>query len=342
MDQPKKILVIRLSSIGDIILTSPILRTLRNHFPESQIHFIVKKSFAVLIKNNPALSKIYEVDPETGWQGLRKIAHQVRQEKYDLLIDLHKNYRSIYLRRMSGAKKILKTRKYSWKRLMLIYFRKNLFTGVQAISQRYLSALLPLGIQETNYRSELFLGTDSIPIAQKRFRDHHLERSWVVGICPGAGFWNKRWLSSGFAGVAKQLIRNQDARIILFGNKNDLEKCDEIQKSIPSPVFNWCGQLELEEFAACLSQCSLVISNDSGAMHVASALNRKVVAIFGATSQELGFFPQSPFARVVENTNLDCRPCTHVGRNDCPRGHFKCMNDISPEMVIRSVETLLK
>jgi heptosyltransferase-2 len=157
----------------------------------------------------------------------------------------------------------------------------------------------------------------------------------MVVICPGATYFNKKWLADGFIKTARHLINERSAFIIIHGGRDDKELCDNMASQIGEGSFSLAGSLSLPESAALLKLSTLVIANDSGLLHLAQSQKRPVVGIYGPTTRELGFFPIEQNSTVVE-IPLSCRPCTPKGLHYCPKGHFRCMKDITPEMVIEA------
>ena len=163
----------------------------------------------------------------------------------------------------------------------------------------------------------------------------------TIGVAPGAKHATKRWTVEGFSSIINFLIKNTNARIILFGSRPDREIVNSFSIEKPQFMLDTTGELSLLETTALMNHCDLVLTNDSGLMHLASALKKKVVAIFGSTTEELGFFPYLSEHIVIQNKSLKCRPCSHIGREKCPRQHFKCMKEITADHVISAMEELL-
>jgi lipopolysaccharide heptosyltransferase II len=332
-----KILIIRLSSIGDIVLTSPLIQLLRQKYPESTIDFVVKKALLDLVAHNPAIEHIYIFDKSQGFKQLRDFKKQIRLAKYDLIIDIHKNFRSLYLRTGSSARRIVKYKKYPFRRWLLVQLKINLFREVIPIAQRYITSLPEF--RHIKKSPELNF---QIPGEVKK----QVSEKWsiaadkpIYGMAPGASFKTKRWTVEGFIAIARYIIDHLNGAIILFGNERDLAITSQITAKVSGEIIDSAGKCSLLETAALLDQCELIITNDTGLMHIATALDKKVVAIFGSTTKELGFFPYSNKAVVVENNDLKCRPCSHVGRHECPKKHFRCMKDISMDQVVESIKS---
>ncbi len=337
----RKILIIRLSSIGDILLTTPAIRLIKKRFPDAEIDFVVKKQFAELVQSHPAIHKIFLFDKNDDRYSLKKLKNQIVSEQYDLIIDLHKNFRSVYLSLFSGAKKIVRYRKFSIRRFIFVKFKLNLFGKIIPIYQRYLLPLEEFDIKYDDEGLEIFFPAEVDGFIFEKY-GHFSERQFnkIIGIAPGASFATKRWLPEYFEQVIQHLAHNPKYGIILFGDNRDRELIDSLNIKGYRNVLVAAGELTLLQTTALMNKCQIVISNDSGLMHIAAALKKKIIAIFGSTTRELGFFPVAKHKTILENKTLSCRPCSHIGRQSCPKKHFRCMTEIKPQQVIEAVEEM--
>src|SRR5579883_553222 len=325
-----KTLVIRLSSIGDILLTTPVLRCLKHKFPDATIDFCVFREYADILQGNPFISNIIPVDRS---RPITEAKEQIKShEIYDCVIDLHNNFRSRALRKDIG-KKIFVVNKRTFRRWFLVKTKINLLRNAPDVIGRYFESIASLGVMNDEQgidiygavseqkRTDLLGSVDLIGRKEK----------FIVGICPGAKHYTKRWLPGRYAELALSLIREMNAKILLFGGKDDVEICAQICKQVsivsPDSIIDLSGKYSLVEVAGLMQICNCVVTNDSALMHVATSQKKPLVAIFGSTVKEFGFAPTSPHSIVVENNDLYCRPCTHIGRDSCPKGHFKCMVD---------------
>ncbi|NOZ57725.1 MAG: lipopolysaccharide heptosyltransferase II, partial [Calditrichaeota bacterium] len=324
----------------DILLTTPFLRVLRRRWPEAQVDFVTKARFAPLLLHNPRIDGLLTLAEPGDFRSLQRLAHQVRAARYDTIFDLHKNWRSIWLGLRSGAE-VHHYRKDAVKRSLLVAFHWNLYRRVVPVRERYFLAARHWGLQDDGGPLEFYLSQ-----GERSWAENELERLGLagdgplVGLAVGAGYATKRWPAEHFAALAHSLRKKRGARILLFGDVRDSVAAREIRNVEPQAV-DLTGRTTLRQTAALLERCDAVVSNDSGLMHLAEAVGSRVVGIFGSTTRELGFFPTCPHCVVVERPELKCRPCSHVGRNRCPRGHFRCMRDISPRQVEQALEGLL-
>ncbi len=328
--------------MGDIVLTTPVIRCLRKNFPEAKIDFVIRREFSDLIGANPHLNRIITYDRATGLGGLSVIKKQIRDTGYDVIVDIHKNWRSFYLRYNTGAGKITIYHKRQVVRLLLILFKWNRYRKLKQIYLRYFEAVEPLGVHYDGEGTEVIVPDKEADHVNRMLESQGLNRSKpILVICPGASFTNKRWLPERFFEVAEHFMKNCAYSIVLLGGPDDRETCNNLQKRLGEDTVNLAGQLKLIQSAAMLRQASLVLTNDSGLLHLAQSQKAPVVAIFGPTTKELGYYPLPEKSRVVCVDSLNCRPCTPIGSNRCPKKHFNCMKMIDSGQVIAAMESLI-
>lgn len=348
---PQKILLIRLSAIGDILLTTPLLRALRTQYPQAQLDFVVKAEFAEILRYHPALNTLYEVQTQRGWPELQALGQRLRDVGYDVIFDIHKNFRSRYLTFAAKPQTVLRHRKYVLRRGLLVHTKINLLQNIPPIYQRYLDAAAPLHLPAP---SPLVAGRQ-LEIFWRAQDDHKAEmelyaRDWqpqlpMIGLAPGAGFYTKRWPAEHFGKLALNCIRH-GYQVAVLGGKQDVESAKAIAQIVRNeqqgkiPLLDLAGALSLVESAAVIKKCNLLVANDSGLMHIAEAVGTPLLAVFGSTTRELGFFPHLPTSRVLENATLSCRPCSHLGFQKCPRGHFLCMKEITVAHAWKAVQEM--
>ena len=311
MNSVPSILIIRLSSLGDVVLTLPVVTALRTRYPEARIDFLVRKEYAPILHRISEISNVIELDTNSGRVGLRALRGELRKSGYSHVLDLHNNFRSQFLRRLAAERAIINKR--TFQRWLLVNFKINVLKDEPDIVGRYFEVAKMLGVFDDG-------GAPTLP--NFFARDKRL-----VAVAPGARHWNKRWPVEHFVELIKTLIAD-GRRVELFGSKDEREIGEAIMKQVASEhVQNLMGELTITETIDRMSRATLAITNDSGLMHVASALGIKTVAIFGPTVREFGFFPRARNATVIENVGLPCRPCTAIGRADCPEGHFLCLKN---------------
>ncbi len=329
-----KILIIRFSSLGDIILASPLVRILRAAYPLARLDFLVKAEYAEILKFNPHLSAVVELKTSDR-EELRTMKRRIRDERYDAILDIHNSLRSRYLRFFSGAGKVRVVDKRIARRCALIAFRWNMYRSVVPVTERYLETVRSFGLHDDGLGPEIYVPEETAASVRSMMEKYRLDRSEaVLGMAPGARHFTKRWPLDRFVDLGVTAAKEGRAKLLIFGSKSEREYCGDVVQQInarlgSAAAFNLAGGLSLLETAAALDACRLLITNDSGLMHLASARLRPVVAIFGSTVREFGFFPQGGQDIVLERRELACRPCSHIGRESCPRGHFRCMKDVS-------------
>lgn len=337
-----KILILRLSSIGDILLTFPLIKALRTRFPNAEINYVVKKQYAELVSANPHIGRIITFDKNDGWTGLREIKRSIRVKGFDLILDIHRNIRSWYLRKWLIGSKVLKYRKYLLRRWLLVLTKINLYKNPVSLIERYLDTVKRLGIETKDHSLEVYIPHQVITRVNEILRQQiHAGISRIAAFCPGAGFSTKRWPVQGFCQVGNNLMNKGNTQIVVLGGAEDAALGEYIREHVSGPVYNACGLFSILESAAIMSQCQIVLSNDTGLLHVATALRKPTVAIFGPTTREMGYFPDSPTVSVIEK-EIECRPCSHNGSEKCPKGHFLCMNSITGQEVWQKFETYIR
>jgi len=331
-----KILVVRLSSIGDIILTTPLLRSLRTTFPKARITFLIKKQYEELLNHSPYVDELITFEKSKGYAALRDIKNYLKGQQVDVFIDIHKNWRSRYLKLFLNVRKTTGYPKMIFKRTLLIVFRINLYRKIIPVYQRYFESVRHLGIQYDGKGTTIHFPPEKEEEVRKMLSSagYAFDTPLVV-ICPSATYFNKRWKPEGFVETAKTLIRERSAFVVIHGGREDIPLCTRIASSIGNRAVSMAGLLSLSGSAALLGFSSVVIANDSGLLHLAQSQKKPVVGIYGATTRELGYFPIEANSTVIE-TDLPCRPCTHNGLDHCPKKHFRCMNDIPAERVIQA------
>lgn len=336
-----KILIIRFSSIGDIVLTTPVLRCLRRQYPDAIIDYLIKPSFKAVLHANPYISnlKMYEPDAPSFWEDLKA-------QEYDYVIDLHHNLRSLKI------KKALQGEAYSFPKLNIqkwLYVNckwKSLMPD-KSIVERYFVAVASLGVKNDGEGLDYFITKseetepDDIPMGH-----------WAgyVACVLGGSKGTKQLPTAQWIKLAQQCQKP----IIFLGGPEDRVQGEEIIAALPQSahIYNACGKFKLNESAHLVQKAKVVVSNDTGLMHIAAAYQRSIIALWGNTTPELGMYPYygnnnlktiiSSKMVNIENTQLSCRPCSKIGYAKCPKKHFKCMNDLDMALVMQRIEDFWK
>ncbi|MDB4347428.1 glycosyltransferase family 9 protein [Bacteroidia bacterium] len=318
---PSNILVIRFSSIGDIVLTSPALRCIKRKYPHSTLHFLSKKKFVHAFSANPF------IDKEIYWEGKKTLKHLARQ-KFDLVVDLHNNLRTrrvwFYLLKQRHRPKWVRFNKINLAKWFAVRFKLKRVLPKKHIVHRYMKPLEKIGIPFDDKGLDYFI--------EQRFRidipKHYpgLEAKKYYAYAIGGQHETKKLPFHRQVDLLTQL--NQTT--ILLGGKEDYNDAEELMKAVPN-CHNACGRYNLQESASIIEQSRKVITHDTGLMHIAAALLKPIISIWGNTIPEFGMYPFYPVNfHDYENRQLEvdvyCRPCSKIGFKKCPYGHFKCMN----------------
>ena len=317
MPEIKKILIIRFSSFGDIILTYPFITLLKKSFPDTRIDFLTKETYTPLVKMHAGVDNIVKYKNES----IGDLKSVIKINNYDLIFDLHKNIRSVFSTLFTKPEKI-RYKKNTIYKLLLVAFKINLIDDIIPVYKRYIDAL-----SEIHYQGYMdFLTTDLI------FDKVPEEKEPYILIAPSSKHFTKTLPKEKFEAVIKEL---KNKKIVLIGDNSekDIEICKYLENISPG-IINYCGKTNYNSLANLIYNSDLVICNDSGVLHLAEALGKKIIVFFGSTVKEFGFYPQLQSTVIFENNNLNCRPCTHIGKSECPKKHFNCMNGINVNEIL--------
>ncbi|AEA33751.1 glycosyltransferase family 9 protein [Hippea maritima] len=311
-----RFLIIRFSSLGDIIQTTALVHTLKSLYPTSTVIYVTKPEFEELLKNQPYIDEIYSLK-----SNIKDLADNIKN--VDCILDLHKNPKSIMLSKLIKSKCIKRVKKHTIYRRALVY--KIHHPLIQRKTQDNIEDQLKLlNIKnDSSIKPRLF--------SEVRKKDN------VVGIAVGARWETKMWPKEYFKALIKLILEKTDKDVYLFGSKSEKPIADFIIDGFGDRVKSFVGELSILETIQKMALCNVFISNDSGLMHAAVALDIPLVAIFGPTVKGFGFFPRGN--SVVLEKELSCRPCSLHGSSTCPTGRFDCMLNILPDEVF---ETILK
>ncbi len=333
----ERILIIQTAFIGDVILALPLLQVLRRNFPDSKIDFMLIPKTSELLRNHPDVNEVIIFDKkgkDRGARGIIKMVKLLSKRNYDIAFIPHRSFRSAVIPFLAGVEIRVGFDKSFFK---FFYTHVVKYRKVHEI-ERNLSLLEPFGIKVNSKEFPNLFPSDE----DKNYIDEVLSRvgSNLIAIAPGSIWMTKRWLKERFAKLAWFLARDGFS-IALIGGVEDFELCEEVRKgSGAENVYNFCGKLSLLQSAELIRRCKVLVSNDSAPMHMAVAMRTPVVAIFGSTVPEFGFYPYGDKDKVVQ-VELYCRPCGIHGHKRCPEEHFKCMRLISTEMVYEEVKRLI-
>lgn len=320
-----KILFIRLSSIGDIVLTTPLYRCVRQQLPDAEIHVLTKAAFRDVLVANPYIDKIHTFEGEIG-----AVIPLLQEEKFDYVADLHHNLRTLKVKKSLGVKETHSFPKKNIEKWILANLRVNLMPA-ESIVARYFETLRPLGVRNDGKGLDYF-----IPEKDKTRPDDLPFGHWAgfVGCVIGGSYETKKFPVEKWMALCREL----PYPVVLLGGKEDRAAGELIAAADSGKIYNACGKFTLNESADLVQRSRVIVSNDTGLMHVAAAFGKPVVSLWGNTSPEFGMFPYygynnltdrvAPQSVLVERKDLGCHPCSKLGYSRCPRGHFKCMNTL--------------
>ncbi len=338
-----KILIIRFSSIGDIVLTSPIIRCIKNQFPHAEIHYVTKIQFHDLVAYNPHISKVYTLEGD-----IQPLVLKLLSEKYDLVVDLHKNLRTHYIKSLlkqafNSQVKTISFDKLNIKKWLYTKLTFNLLPD-KSIVERYFDALKPLGVKNDGQGLDFFIppshevSKDDIPMS------HMLG---FVACAIGGQHETKKMPIQKW----KSLCASLQFPIILMGGKEDFALAEEIKSIDPVKIYNACGKFSILESGHLIQKSRFVITHDTGLMHIAAAFKKPIISIWGNTVPAFGMFPYygfnnmksnvAPQLHIIENNKLSCRPCSKIGYKSCPKKHFKCMNDLDDALILSTANNII-
>jgi ADP-heptose:LPS heptosyltransferase len=322
-----KVLIIRFSSIGDIVLTSPVARCLKLQL-NATVHYLTKKSFENIVIHNPFIDKVFLIQKE-----ISEAIEDLKKEQYDLVIDLHKNIRSWQVRRALNVKSVAFD-KLNVEKWLLVQLKINRLPHTHIV-ERYLATVAPFGVAPDAQGLDYFIPPqDEIDIV-KQFG---WEKEQYVAFVTGAAHATKRLPETKIIEIGQKMAALK-LPFVLLGGKEEVEKGERIVQAIASPFCrNACGQLNLHQSASVVRQAAVVISHDTGLMHIAAAFGRKIVAIWGNTLPAFGMYPYRTTHTSFEINTLRCRPCSKIGFEKCPKGHFRCMNDLDTDKIVQQVQ----
>ena len=327
-----KVLILRFSSIGDIVLTSPLMRCLKNQLPECEIHFATKKAYQNILTSNPNIDKVHVLNED-----INELIKELQTEKFDYVFDLHHNIRTQIIKLRLRVKSF-SVNKLNFEKWLLTQFKIDKLPKYKHIVDRYLYTSKSFNIVNDGLGLEYYIpNSDEIDLAQ--FYPQAI--NGYIAIAIGAKFSTKRLPYHKIIEVCNGI----DKPIILLGGLDDLARGEEIKsKSINKQIFNACGVINLNQSASIVKQADVILTNDTGLMHIAAAFKKNIVSVWGNTVPELGMYPYLPKEKfkIIEVKNLNCRPCSKIGYKKCPKGHFDCMKKIDSNEIINAIDYYLK
>jgi ADP-heptose:LPS heptosyltransferase len=324
-----KFLVIRFSSIGDIVLTSPVVRCIKQQIPGAEVHYLTKKAFLPIAEAIGNTDKIYTIESD-----VNEVINELKNEGYDFIVDLHHNLRSM------GVKSALKKKSAAFPKLnvekwLLVNLRINKLPGIHIVD-RYFETVKSLGVTNDGLGLEYHIPPNeeidlaTLPVAFK---------NGYIGFVIGANHYTKQLPVHKIISLCQKI----EMPIVLLGGKSDEAKASAIANShqlSAISLFNACGKYSVNGSASFVRQAKKIITHDTGLMHIAAAFKKDIISVWGNTIPEFGMYPYMPGANshIVEVKGLSCRPCSKIGFKACPKKHFKCMELIDELKVIKFIK----
>ncbi len=318
MRELKKILFIRFSSIGDIVLTTPLLRCLKTQLPEVEIHYLTKKKFETVLLANPYIDHLHTIEDR-----IDEVIPLLKSENFNHIVDLHKNFRS-YGIRLKLMKPTSSFSKLNFRKWLLVKLKTDRLPK-QHIVERYFKSLEKFSIKNDGKGLDYFISEKD----QLSLQDlPEFYRDGFIGIVIGGMHFTKILP----ARKVIELIKKIKKPCILLGGSDDFGRGEEIKSKADRPVLNTCGNYSLNQSASLINLAEKIVTNDTGLMHIAAAFNKEILLVWGNTVPAFGMHPYLPERSTVkshhfEMENLNCRPCSKIGFSKCPESHFNCMNN---------------
>ena len=316
MQKTLKILVVRFSSIGDIVLTTPVVRMLKKQL-NAKVHFLTKAPFITIFKNNPNVDAVFQIN-----DSISEVILDLKKENYDYVIDLHNNLRTQILKfRLGVAAKSFN--KLNWAKFLLVSFKKNILPESHIVS-RYLDTVKFLGIENDGQGLDFFL-SENDKINLSNFPNNY------ISFAIGGQHATKILPTEKIISICKKLNKP----ILLIGGPEDQLRGEEITNACKE-VVNTCGKYTLLQSAFLIKQSDFIICHDTGMMHIAAAFKKKIFSVWGSTIPQFGMYPYmaNEQSKIIEVNNLSCRPCSKIGFDKCPKEHFNCMQEIDENLFL--------
>lgn len=326
MARSVKILVLQFASIGDVVLTTPVVRCLKQQIPKAVIHFCTKRAYQPIVECNPAITQAHFIDGN-----LYRLIKELRAEQFDYVIDLQNTPLNNLIKLALGARSY-SIEKQPLREWLYIRWKVNAMTD-QHIVDRYMATVQPLGVENDGLGLDYFIPykdeveTDWLP-------ETH-QNSFVAYAIGGQSITRRLPVLRMI-----ELCLKINYPIVLLGDKADRKRGDEIVRAIGErQIYNACGYYNLNQSASLVQRARVVFSHDTGLMHIAAAFRKKVYSIWGSTTPQFGFYPyKTPHVR-LETPGLGCRPCSASNTGNCPMKHFKCMNNLPFDFEMKELRT---
>lgn len=330
-----RILIIHTAFIGDIVLSTPLIKKIKDTYPDSDITYVTTPSGEAILKNNPHLNNIIVYDKRgehKGLSGVWQLGKRLRYENFNMVIVPHRYLRSSVLAWLSRSPIRIGYDIASGK---CLFTQKIKYDKSKHEVEKLLSFIVPEN--KKRYEIELYPSESEKEKISNIWKENNLEDKKVVILAPGSKWFTKQWPVEYFNEVIEKLKVNKNIGIVVVGGKEE-----ENLPIVKDGVVDLRGKTSLLQLADVLSRGDIVVTNDSSPIHIASAFKKpRILAIFGPTIKEFGFFPWSLNSKVFEVENLNCRPCGIHGGKSCPKKDFQCMKKILPEYILSEINSYL-
>ena len=324
-----KVLIIRFSSIGDIVLTTPVIRCLKQQLSgEVEVHYLTKKKFAGVVAGNPHLHTVHTIEDRVS-----EVMPELKAMGFHYVIDLHRNIRSGFVKRGLGVLSFT-FNKINTPKWLKVKLKVDVLPSVHIVD-RYLKTVEAFGIENDGLGLEYFIDpADEVP--PESWPETH--QNGYIAFVIGGSFATKMLPVEKVISICRKLT----APIVLLGGPDDKERGEAIAEELGSRVWNACGKYKLDQSASLVRQADKVIAHDTGLMHIAAAYKKDIISIWGNTIPQFGMAPYLPEGQgsstIVQVNGLKCRPCSKLGYKECPKKHFRCMKEIDEEKVVQACQ----
>ena len=330
-----KILIIRFSSLGDILLTTPSLKLIRDQYPHAEITYVTKQKFSEALIFNSNIDHLQLLNKQSLFSFVKEIQPN-RKDKIDIVIDFHNSLRSRILTLLLSTNKVVRFKKKYIARWLLVFLKINVLRNMPSIALQYMQVLKKLSITPKQLPVQIYHSKPDIIFPYKKL---------YITIAPGATWYTKTWPIEYFINLTNKILNSTQVNIVFLGGKNEISIKKIIEKNYQNNdrVYDFIDTLNINETAYMISQSKILITNDSGLMHIASVFSTKIVALFLSTVPEFGFGPFcSPNNFTIISHSLKCKPCNHKGLNKCKTKKFECAHKITVDEVYSKVENYYK
>ena len=329
------ILVIRFSSLGDVIITTAVIEALRENFSESRIYFLTKGIYSQVFDSD---DRIFRVIGIQGNESPFEIRNKIARNKFDIVIDLHSSLRSMVVSAFLKSPLKLRLNKHSLARRFMIWSRNRFRKRFDTLGN-YLETLGPLGIH-TRVLPKLIPDGKILNAVDIFLDGQNNERgNRIIGIAPGGRHQTKMWNEESFAKLADEIVNLGDVPVFI-GDKNDMDVVERIREIMTGKSFSLAGKIDLSETIGVISHLNALVANDSGPMHIAGALGIPFVAVFGPTHPDLGFCPRYSSGTII-HSGVECSPCSLHGSSPCRKRHRFCMDEITWEKIFEALNKIM-